>query len=373
MSAPKSSLISREATPLAVSDFDHVEYYVGNAKQAAYFYRHALGFDVVGYRGPETGVKDRVSYALRQNAIQIVLTAALSGDHPIAEHVKRHGDGVHAVAFLTSDAAADYATAVQRGAQGKTAPTVSHDETGRVTVAEIGAYGETIHRFVEREGYRGAFLPGFAPLHLPSSNPAHLHRIDHAVANVGWNEMETWVEFYERVFGFFQFRHFDENDISTEFTALRSKVMASPSLAVKLPINEPAEGKKRSQIEEYIDFYGCPGVQHLAISSTDIIASIRRLQANGVEFQSVPESYYATIADRVAGIAEDVEDLKRLGILVDRDENGYLLQIFTKPIEDRPTFFFEIIQRRGSESFGKGNFKALFEAIERDQAARGTL
>lgn len=368
MSAPKESLAHHSVTPLAVNDFDHVEYYVGNAKQAAYFFRFAFGFDIVGFRGPETGVRDKVSYALKNDTINIILTAALSPDHVVSDHVRKHGDGVHAVAFKTSDVASDFELAVARGAKPVFEPTT---EDG-VTMAEISVYGETVHRFVSRADGT-SLLPGFKVLNMPSPSKTHLHRIDHVVANVGWNEMETWVKFYEDVFGFFQFRHFDENDISTDYTALRSKVMASPNLGIKLPINEPAEGKKRSQIEEYIDFYGCPGVQHIAITSTDIVASISQLRANGVEFQVVPDSYYDTLTERVGVIAEDVEALRKLNVLVDHDENGYLLQIFTKPIEDRPTFFFEIIQRKGSESFGKGNFKALFEAIERDQAARGTL
>jgi 4-hydroxyphenylpyruvate dioxygenase len=368
MSAPKESLAHHSVTPLAVNDFDHVEYYVGNAKQAAYFFRFAFGFDIVGFRGPETGVRDKVSYALKNGTINIILTASLSPESAISDHVRKHGDGVHAVAFKTPNAAADFELAVARGAKALTGP-VSADG---VTVAEIAAYGETVHRFVERaEGT--PVLPGFKAVDMPSPSRTFLHRIDHVVANVGWNEMETWVKFYEDVFGFFQFRHFDENDISTDYTALRSKVMASPALGIKLPINEPAEGKKRSQIEEYIDFYGCPGVQHIAITTTDIVAAISQLRANGVEFQVVPDSYYDTLTERVGVIAEDVEALRKLNVLVDHDDNGYLLQIFTKPIEDRPTFFFEIIQRKGSESFGKGNFKALFEAIERDQAARGTL
>lgn len=370
MSTPKES---RSVTPLAVTDFDHIEYYVGNAKQAAYFYRHAFGFDIVGYRGPETGVRGTVSYALKQNSIRIVLTGAMLPDHAIADHVKRHGDGVRTVAFKTPDAFGDYETALARGAESAVEPTVSEDEHGAVKIAGIRAYGDTVHLFVERGDYRGPFLPGFKELNMPSPNRAGLARIDHIVGNVGWNEMETWVEYYERVFGFFQFKHFDEHDISTEFTALRSKVMASPSLAIKLPLNEPAEGRKRSQIEEYVDFYGSQGVQHAAITTPDIITTVRQLRANGVDFQMVPASYYDTIPDRIGAVTENLDNLKDLGILVDKDDQGYLLQIFTKPIEDRPTFFFEIIQRKGSESFGKGNFKALFESIERDQAARGTL
>ncbi|MBX7223012.1 MAG: 4-hydroxyphenylpyruvate dioxygenase [Blastocatellia bacterium] len=371
MTTPKESL--DKVTPLAVNDFDHIEYYVGNAKQAAYFYRYALGFDLVGYRGPETGVKDTASYALKQGSVRLVVTAALTPNHPVAEHVLKHGDGVHAVAFTTPNAKADYETAVARGAQSFQEPTVQEDEHGKVTVAAIHTYGDTVHRFIERENYSGAFLPGFREMNVPSPNAAGLGRIDHIVGNVGWNEMETWVSFYERVFGFFEFKHFDENDVSTEFTALRSKVMASPGLHIKMPINEPAEGRKRSQIEEYVDFYRSQGVQHVAISTGDIVKTVTQLKKNGIDFQTVPETYYDEIPSRIGEIKENIEDLKPLGILVDRDEHGYMLQIFTKPVEDRPTFFFEIIQRRGSESFGKGNFKALFESIERDQEARGTL
>ncbi len=371
MSAPKEAPPRR--SPLAVVDFDHIEFYVGNAKQAAHFYRTAFGFDLVAYCGPETGVRDRVSYALQHDAIRLVVTGALTADHPIAEHVRRHGDGARAVAFRSTDVTADFEQAVARGARAVSEPVTLADAQGAAQVAEIAAYGDTIHRFVGRDGYAGAFLPGFEPRAVKAPQTGFLHRIDHVVANVGWNEMETWVKFYEDIFGFFQFRHFDEKDISTEYTALRSKVMASPSLAIKLPINEPAEGKKRSQIEEYVDFYGSPGVQHVAIATPNIIQAVAQLRANGVELQSVPASYYDTVAERVGDIAEDLSALRDLNILIDRDDQGYLLQIFTKPLQDRPTVFFEIIQRKGSESFGKGNFKALFEAIESDQAARGTL
>lgn len=371
MSAPQEA--RQQRAPLAVVDFDHVEFYVGNAKQAAYFYRTAFGFNIVAYCGPETGVRDRVSYALQQGAIRLLITGALTADHPIAEHVHRHGDGVYAVAFRTPDATADFQQAVARGAKAWREPVTLRDAHGTVQVAEIAAYGDTIHRFVTRDNYTGPFLPGFEPRSVRAAQTEFLQRIDHVVANVGWNEMETWVQFYEDIFGFFQFRHFDETDISTEYTALRSKVMASPSLAIKLPINEPAKGKKRSQIEEYVDFYGSPGVQHIAIATSDILGAVAQLRANGVEFQSVPPGYYDTVTGRVGDIAEDLSALRDLNILVDRDDQGYLLQIFTKPLQDRPTVFFEIIQRRGSESFGKGNFKALFEAIEQDQAARGTL
>jgi 4-hydroxyphenylpyruvate dioxygenase len=372
MSAPKEAT-QQQRTPLAVADFDHVEFYVGNAKQAAYFYRLAFGFDAVAYRGPETGVHNLVSYALQHGTIRLVVTSALTPDHPVAEHVHRHGDGVGVVAFRTPDAAGDFDRAVERGAKAHRTPETMRDEYGVAQIAEIAAYGDTLHRFVSRDNYTGPFLPGFVPYSVKASHTGFLHRIDHVVANVGWHEMETWVKFYEDIFGFFQFRHFDEKDISTEYTALRSKVMASPNLAIKLPINEPAEGKKRSQIQEYVDFYGSPGVQHIAIATPNIIQAVSQLRANGVEFQSVPATYYDTVTERVGDIEEDLAALRDLNILIDRDEQGYLLQIFTKPVQDRPTVFFEIIQRKGSESFGKGNFKALFEAIERDQAARGTL
>ncbi|MGQ9897155.1 MAG: 4-hydroxyphenylpyruvate dioxygenase [Acidobacteriota bacterium] len=372
MSAPKEATQSQQA-PLAVADFDHVEFYVGNAKQAAHFYRTAFGFDIVAYRGPETGVHDCVSYALQHGTIRLVVSSALTPNHPIAEHVQRHGDGVQAVAFRTTDVIGDFTRAVERGAKAHRAPEALNDDYGTAFIAEIAAYGDTIHRFVSYDAYAGPFLPGFIPRSIKAPHTGFLHRIDHVVANVGWHEMEIWVKFYEDIFGFFQFRHFDEKDISTEYTALRSKVMASPNLAIKLPINEPAEGKKRSQIEEYVDFYGSPGVQHIAIATPDIIQAVSHLQANGVEFQSVPATYYDTVTERVGSLDEDLDVLRKLNILIDRDDQGYLLQIFTKPVQDRPTVFFEIIQRKGSESFGKGNFKALFEAIERDQAARGTL
>ncbi|AEP12795.1 4-hydroxyphenylpyruvate dioxygenase [Chloracidobacterium thermophilum] len=372
MSAPKEAT-RHERAPLAVADFDHVEFYVGNAKQAAHFYRTAFGFDIVAYRGPETGVHDCVSYALQHGTIRLVVTGALTPDHPVAEHVRRHGDGVQAVAFRTPDVVGDFTRAVERGATAHRAPETLRDDHGIAHIAEIAAYGDTIHRFVGRDDYTGPFLPGFVPRLVKAPHTGFLHRIDHVVANVGWHQMETWVKFYEDIFGFFQFRHFDEKDISTEYTALRSKVMASANLAIKLPINEPAEGKKRSQIEEYVDFYGSPGVQHIAIATPDIIGAVSRLRDNGVELQSVPATYYDTITERVGNIEEDLAVLRDLNILIDRDDQGYLLQIFTKPVQDRPTVFFEIIQRKGSESFGKGNFKALFEAIERDQAARGTL
>lgn len=360
--------------PLAFIDWDHVEFYVGNAKQAAHFYMSAFGFEQVAYAGPETGVKDRASYVLVQNDLRFVLTASLRPDGEIAEHVKLHGDGVHDVAILVQDARAAWKVACDGGAVSVLEPTVFEDSSGKLVRAAIKTYGDTVHSFVQREGYRGIFAPGFVEERrsLPSRKPG-LTAIDHCVGNVGWGEMDTWGSFYERVFGFSQLVSFDDNDISTEYTALRSKVMTDPRHRVKFPINEPAHGKKKSQIEEYLDFYHGSGVQHIAIRTDDIAETIRALSANGVEFLDTPDSYYELLADRVGEIDEAIDILRRLRILVDRDDRGYMLQIFTKPLQDRPTLFFEIIQRKGSLSFGKGNFKALFVSIEREQERRGTL
>ena len=369
-----------EATPSTVPavelvGFDHVELWVGNAKQAAYYYRHAFGFRCVAYAGPETGVKDRASYVMRQNDVVVVLTCSLSPDGPIAEHVKLHGDGVRDVAFRVKDVDATFAALVARGATPERAPADLEGPSGRVRHAAIRSYGDTIHTLIARDDYAGAFLPGFEARDAHEPTPFGLGRIDHVVGNVGWNEMNTWVEHYVKIFGFHQFVSFDDTDISTDYTALRSVVVANPTESIKMPINEPAEGKKRSQIEEYIDFYRGPGVQHLALTTADICETVTRLKAQGVEFLEPPASYYEQLTARLEGLdfQEDVERLRPLGILVDRDDKGYLLQIFTKPLTDRPTLFFEIIQRKGSDSFGKGNFKALFEAIEAEQARRGTL
>jgi 4-hydroxyphenylpyruvate dioxygenase len=360
---------------LPVLDFDYVEFYVGNAKQAAFYYKHALGFEQVGYSGPETGVRDRASYLMQQGKIRFVLTSPMHSDSFIAEHIKKHGDGVRDIAFETNDAKKCYELAVQRGAIGVQEPTVLNDEHGTVIKSAVQTYGDTIHSFIERKNYNGVFLPPFVakPHSNGSSKRPMLAAIDHIVGNVNWNEMQKWVKFYHDIFNFHQFQSFDDKDISTEYTALRSVVVANESERIKMPINEPAEGKKKSQIEEYVEFYESAGVQHIAMLTDDIITTVATMRERGVEFISVPETYYEMLTDRVGNIKEDIAALKAQNILVDKDDSGYMLQIFTKPVEDRPTLFFEIIQRRGGRGFGKGNFKALFEAIERDQALRGNL
>ena len=370
-----STRAAEAADFLPINGTDHVEFYVGNAKQSAMFYRTAFGMSLVAYCGPETGVRDRASYMLQQHKVRLVLTTALQPDHPIAEHVKRHGDGVHDIALWVDDAAAAYRETTRRGGKGVMEPTVLKDEHGEVRRSAIATYGETIHSFVERKNYRGAFLPGYVALPQPDpvARPVGVKVIDHMVGNVGWGQMNTWVEFYEKVMGFRMFRHFDDKDISTEYSALMSKVMANGNDRIKFPINEPAHGKKKSQIEEYLDFYGGPGVQHIALLTDDVVTTVTALRDRGVEFLRVPTTYYDELQGRVGKIDEPVDVLKELGILVDRDDEGYLLQIFTKPVEDRPTLFYEIIQRKGSRSFGKGNFKALFESIEREQELRGNL
>jgi 4-hydroxyphenylpyruvate dioxygenase len=360
--------------PLAQIDWDHVEFYVGNAKQAAHYYMSAFGFEQVAYAGPETGVKGRVSYVLVQNGLRFVLTSSLLPDDAIADHVKLHGDGVRDVAILVEDARAAWEAARDGGARSILEPTVFQDERGKIVRATIATYGDTVHSFVQRSDYKGIFAPGFVeqPRSIPTNKPG-LTAIDHCVGNVGWGEMDAWGDFYAKVFGFSQLVSFDDRDISTEYTALRSKVMSDPRHLVKFPINEPAQGKKKSQIEEYLDFYRGAGVQHIAIRTDDICGTVRALSANGVEFLDTPDSYYDQLAERVGKIDEAIETLRSLRILVDRDDLGYMLQIFTKPLQDRPTVFFEIIQRKGSLSFGKGNFKALFVSIEREQERRGTL
>jgi 4-hydroxyphenylpyruvate dioxygenase len=360
---------------LTIHGTDHVEFYVGNAKQAAFYYRLAFGMKLVAYRGPETGHQESASYLLQQGKIRFVFTTPMAPEHEITEHIKLHGDGVKDVAFWVDDAESAYRETVGRGAKGVAEPTLLEDDHGKVRKASIATFGDTIHSFIERTNYEGVFLPGFAPMQDPGrgDRSAGLWYIDHIVGNVGWGQMNDWVKFYQEKLGFRVFIHFDDEDISTEYSALMSKVMASSNERIKIPINEPAKGKKRSQIEEYIDFYRGPGVQHIAMASDDIVASVTKLRNQGVEFLTVPSTYYAELADRVGKIDESIEDLADLGILVDRDNEGYMLQIFTKPVEDRPTLFFEVIQRKGSRSFGKGNFKALFEAIEREQALRGTL
>jgi len=365
----------RSATDfLPLKGTDHVEFFVGNARQAAYFYRVAFGMSLVAYAGPETGRRDRASYVLQQGKVRFVLTTALRSNSEIAAHVHKHGDGVRSIALWVDDARSAWLETTSRGARSVQEPTEASDEHGKVVTASIAAYGDTLHTFVERRDYHGAFFPGYEAVpEDPIARPVGLLHIDHIVGNVGWNSMNEWVDFYSKVMGFSLYQHFDDNDISTEYSALMSKVMANGNGYVKFPINEPAEGKRKSQIEEYLDFYGGPGVQHMALATKDILKTVTQMQQQGVSFLTVPHSYYAELQERVGTIDEPIDELERLGILVDRDDEGYMLQIFTRPVEDRPTVFYEIIQRKGSRSFGKGNFKALFEAIEREQAARGNL
>lgn len=359
---------------LPLNGTDHVEFYVGNAKQAAYYYQSAFGYELVAYAGPETGVKDKASYVLQQNKVRLVLTTSLLPDSDIAQHVKLHGDGVKVLALWVDDAKKSFEETVMRGAIIAFEPTVLKDEEGEVVIAGIHTYGETIHTFVERKNYNGAFMPGYKKAKSSfATTPVGLKHIDHCVGNVGWGEMNTWVKFYEDIMGFKLLVTFDDADISTEYSALMSKVVSNGSGYVKFPINEPAEGKKKSQIEEYLDFYHGAGVQHIAIETDDILFTVGELRRRGVEFLYVPETYYDDVLQRVGHIDEDLNALKKLNILIDRDDEGYLLQIFTKPVEDRPTLFYEIIQRKGAKSFGKGNFKALFESIEREQERRGNL
>jgi 4-hydroxyphenylpyruvate dioxygenase len=362
------------ADRMPVHGIDHLELYVGNAAQAAYYLTHAFGFTETAYSGLETGRRDRVSHVLEQGRIRFVVTGSLTGEDEIGEHHKRHGDGVHKIALSVPDAEAAYWHAVQHGARGVHTPHWTEDETGRVRLSSVETYGETLHLFVERNGYAGAFLPGYeAREKAPKGPDGLLAGIDHVVGNVELGHMEEWVAYYERVFGMTEMIHFSDEEISTEYSALMSKVVTDGSGRIKFPINEPAEGKRKSQIEEYIDFYRGSGVQHVALASTDIVGTVAELRARGVDFLAIPDSYYHEVPARVGEIEEDLEDLRRLGILVDRDDEGYLLQIFTKPLGDRPTIFFEIIERHGSRGFGEGNFKALFQAIEREQARRGNL
>jgi 4-hydroxyphenylpyruvate dioxygenase len=369
-----------ENAPASEKDFlplngtDYVEFYVGNARQAAYYYRAAFGMRLIAYAGPETGVRDRASYVLQQGKVRFVLTTALRTDSEIARHVHKHGDGVRAIALWVDDAADAWRATTSRGARSVEPPAELSDEHGRVTVASIAAYGDTLHTFVERKDYCGAFLPGYQSMPEDTvARPVGLLHIDHIVGNVGWHAMDEWVDFYSHVMGFSLYQHFDDNDISTEYSALMSKVMANATGYVKFPINEPAEGRRKSQIEEYLDFYNGPGVQHMALATNDILSTVDKMQKQGVNFLTIPHSYYTQLQDRVGKIDEPLDELEHLGILVDRDNEGYMLQIFTRPVEDRPTVFFEIIERKGSRSFGKGNFKALFEAIEREQDSRGNL
>ena len=358
--------------PLPLKAIHHVELLVGNAKQAAYYYRHAFGFSQLAYAGPETGVRDQASYVLYQGAIRLVLSTPLRPDDPMADHLRRHGDGVLDMAFVVDDVDACFQEAVARGAHVAREPYDRTDEFGCVRRAKIRAYGDTLHSFISMADYNGPFLPGYQVRRRPAAG-AGLERIDHIVGNVEGGRMNDWGTYYNKVLGFHQFMTFDDKDISTEFSALRSKVMADPNALIKFPINEPAPGKRKSQIQEYLEYNVGPGVQHIALTTRDIIHTVSVLRDNGVEFLSVPEAYYDRVWDRVGEIHEDRETIRRLNILIDRDEKGYLLQLFTKPVEDRPTLFYEIIQREGSDAFGKGNFKALFEAIEREQAERGNL
>lgn len=360
---------------LPINGTDYIEFYVGNAKQAAHYYKTAFGFQSEAYAGPETGVKDRASYVLKQNKIRLVLTTALRSEHPISEHVKKHGDGVKILALWVDDACKSFEETTKRGAKVYQEPICTQDEHGEVWTAGIYTYGETVHMFVERKNYKGTFMPGYEAW-VSDYNPEDtgLLYIDHCVGNVDWNKMNETVEWYQNVMGFVNILSFDDKQINTEYSALMSKVMSNGNGYVKFPINEPAEGKKKSQIEEYLDFYEGEGVQHAALATNDIVSTVKALKARGVEFLGAPpEAYYDMLPERVGVIDEEVKIIQDLGILVDRDEEGYLLQIFTKPVEDRPTLFFEIIQRKGAQSFGAGNFKALFEAIEREQERRGNL
>jgi 4-hydroxyphenylpyruvate dioxygenase len=359
--------------PLQGTDF--VEFYVGNAKQAAHYYMSAFGFQALAYAGPETGMKDKVSYVVRQHKLTFVLTTPLRPGNEIADHIYKHGDGVKFLALRVDDATAAWEETTKRGGRSYMDPQRLEDGSGEVVLSGIHTYGDTVHLFVERKNYTGYFMPGFRAWgnsHFAPEDTGLLY-VDHCVGNVNWNGMNPWVKFYEDVMGFKNILTFDDNDISTEYSALMSKVMSNGNGFVKFPINEPAEGKRKSQVEEYLEFYNGEGVQHVALATKDIVKTVKDLKSRGVEFLQVPTSYYYDLLDRVGAIEEDLEPLKELGILVDSDDEGYLLQLFSKPVQDRPTLFFEIIQRKGAKSFGKGNFKALFEAIEREQAERGNL
>ena len=375
-----STLVENTIKQKTATDFlplegtDYVEFYVGNAKQAAHFYKTAFGFQSLAYAGPETGMKDKVSYVIRQNKLTFVLTTPLRPGNEIADHIYKHGDGVKVLALKVDDARKAFEETTKRGGEAYLEPVVLKDSEGEVVLSGIHTYGDTVHLFVERKNYTGLFMPGFCEWksnYNPSSTG--LLYVDHCVGNVGWSQMNPRVKFYEEVMGFRNILSFDDNDISTEYSALMSKVMSNGNGYVKFPINEPAEGKKKSQVEEYLDFYKGEGVQHVAIATNDIVATVTELQNRGIEFLTIPSSYYETVLERVGKIDEDLAPLQKLGVLIDRDEEGYLLQIFSRPLEDRPTLFFEIIQRKGARSFGKGNFKALFEALEREQDARGNL
>lgn len=375
--APASTSIPAKETLdfLPLEGTDYVELYVGNAKQAAHYYQSAFGFQALAYAGPETGVKDRASYVVRQHKLTFVLTTPLRSNSPMAAHLHKHGDGVRSLSLRVPDAKRAWEETTGRGAKSYMEPQRLTDQDGEVVMSGIHTYGDTVHLFIERKNYQGIFMPGYRAWSNPYFNPSDcgLLYVDHCVGNVGWNQMNPWVKFYEDVMGFKNILSFDDEDISTEYSALMSKVMSSGNGYVKFPINEPAEGKKKSQVEEFLDFYDGEGCQHVAMATNDIVKTVKELRSRGVEFLQVPTTYYDDLLDRVGAIDEDLAPLKELGILVDRDNEGYLLQLFTKPVEDRPTLFFEIIQRKGATSFGKGNFKALFEAIEREQDSRGNL
>ena len=364
--------MSQSASHPDVRGVDHIEIFTGNALQAAHFYRTAFGFDQIAYSGPETGVRDRASYALKQGKVRLVVTAPVLPDGEVASFVQIHGDGVRSVAFEVGDAEQAYASAVARGARELAPPRRLRDAGGEVISASIRSYGEVIHTFIQRDQYRGPFLPTYQEAPKPGGGSGLL-KVDHMVANVEDQKMDTWVDFYQAIFGFHHLLTFDDKDISTEYSALRSKVMSSRDGSVKIPINEPAPGLRRSQIQEYLDFNIGPGVQHIALLTSDVIATVGEMRGRGVEFLEVPDSYYESLLDRVGDIDEDFDEIRKNRILVDCDDQGYLLQLFTKPVEDRPTLFYEVIQRKGCQGFGKGNFKALFEAIEREQARRGNL
>lgn len=358
---------------IRIDGFDYIEFFVGNALQACYYYNQGFGFDVIGYRGLETGNRDAVSYVLKQGHVSIVLTAALKPDHAVASHVMQHGDGVKNVAMRTRDVRKAYETAIARGARSIQEPTEVTDENGTYISASIATYGETVHTFLDRSNYKG-FGPGFKEVKNKTGQPVGLSTVDHVVGNVEGNKLDQWVEFYSKIFGFHIYQYFDAKDISTQYSALVSKVMSNRSGSIRLPINEPFEqGLRKSQITEYLDFYHAPGVQHIAITTRDIIATVKELRSRGIEFLNAPPSYYEALPERVGAIDEDIAELAKWGILVDRESEGYLLQIFTKPVQDRPTLFFEIIQRKGAKGFGKGNFQALFESIEKEQENRGNL
>ncbi len=365
---------SKQTDFLPLEGTDYVEFYVANAKQAAHFYKTAFGFQSVAYAGPETGVKDKASYVIRQNKLTFVLTTPVRTNNYIADHIYNHGDGVKVLALKVDDAVSAWEETTKRGGKSYLKPEKIHDEFGEAVISGIHTYGETVHLFIERKNYNGPFLPGYKRFDSAYNPPSTgLLYVDHCVGNVGWNQMNVWVKFYEEVMGFSNILTFDDKDISTEYSALMSKVMSKGNGFVKFPINEPAERKKKSQVEEYLEFYNGEGVQHVAIATNNIIETVGELQRRGVEFLKIPASYYETLLDRVGHIDEDLQPLQQLGILVDKDEEGYLLQIFSRPLQDRPTLFFEIIQRKGAKSFGKGNFQALFEALEREQEARGNL